>query len=625
MYLRLSATSSPSASSVCHKSNRNPSADWPHQGISREIGKKLLKVAQELGTHRSISAALRKCDNFSFASGLVNGLGPSNEENRLNHNDKQSSDLMPSALARKIPALLVALTVSTAWVPATGQAQVSPFMYALAEASAKDTAIAEFYRARDYAPLWTGAEDAARRTAFLSVLVRASDHGLPVERYDAAALIAAFQSAKTHGDIGRVEARMTKAFLDYARDIRTGVLEPKKVDAGIVRDIARDDPLDLLARFVASEPAQFLNSLPPRSADYARLLKAKIDLEHKIAAGGWGERVPASVLRPGASGAAVVALRDRLVRMGYLRRSATQTYDAAIEKAVQDFQIHHGLPSDGIATESTLAELNVAAETRLKSIIVAMERLRWLDDNRGKRHVWVNIPDFTAKVIDDGKVTFVTRSVVGKNVPDQRTPEFSDNISFMVINPSWSVPRSIAVKEYLPLLKRNPGAVSHLALVDSRGKVVNRGAVNFGNYTERNFPYAMRQAPSQSNALGLVKFMFPNPHNIYLHDTPSKSLFERDERAFSHGCIRLAQPFDFAHTLLSVQSDDAESEFDRHLKTGRETNVKLQDSVPVHLVYFTAFPTAKGQMTYRRDVYGRDAALFQALQSAGVVLGGVQG
>jgi murein L,D-transpeptidase YcbB/YkuD len=195
----------------------------------------------------------------------------------------------------------------------------------------------------------------------------------------------------------------------------------------------------------------------------------------------------------------------------------------------------------------------------------------------------------------------------------------------MVINPSWGVPRSITVKEYLPLLQRNRNAVSHLQVIDGNGRVVPRGAVNFAGYTAKNFPFALRQPPSDGNALGKVKFMFPNTYNIYLHDTPSKSLFSHDIRAYSHGCIRVADPFDLAHALLSVQSQAAEDEFDAHLRTGNETMVKLEQPVPVHLVYYTAYPEAKGRMGYRRDVYGRDAILWQALSAAGVALPGEQG
>jgi murein L,D-transpeptidase YcbB/YkuD len=190
----------------------------------------------------------------------------------------------------------------------------------------------------------------------------------------------------------------------------------------------------------------------------------------------------------------------------------------------------------------------------------------------------------------------------------------------LVINPSWYVPRSIATKEYLPQLKRNRNAVSYLEITDSSGRPVNRGAVDFSRYTARSFPFSMRQPPSNSNALGLVKFMFPNKYNIYLHDTPAKDLFSRESRAFSHGCIRLADPFDFAYELLSRQTDDPEGYFQGVLQTGKETRVNLAEPVPVHLIYRTAFTDARGRIQYRRDVYGRDARIWDALERAGVAL-----
>jgi murein L,D-transpeptidase YcbB/YkuD len=254
-----------------------------------------------------------------------------------------------------------------------------------------------------------------------------------------------------------------------------------------------------------------------------------------------------------------------------------------------------------------------------------MERERWINRDLGDRHVLVNLTDFKARIIDHGKVYFETRAVIGKNLETHRTPEFSDVMEHMVINPTWNVPRSIAVKEYLPALKRNPYSNGHLNLIDARGQVVDRGAVDFAAFTEKNFPFDMKQPPSARNALGLVKFMFPNANNIYLHDTPAKSLFSRDVRAFSHGCIRLNDPFDFAHALLAWQSDDPKGLFKSHLNTGRETQVDLVAPLPVHLIYRTAVGQPKGHVTYRRDVYGRDATIWNALARQGVELTGVQG
>ena len=320
-----------------------------------------------------------------------------------------------------------------------------------------------------------------------------------------------------------------------------------------------------------------------------------------------------------------MALRDRLTAMGYMERSLSPTYDEALTAGVRAFQRAHGLAEDGDAGPATLREVNIPVSQRIESVLVAMERERWFNQDRGDRHIWVNLTDFSAKIIDHGEVTFQTRSVIGAVDPDRVTPEFSDVMEHMVINPSWHVPRSIATKEYLPQLQRNPAAAGHLVLTDSRGRVVNRGAVDFNQFTARTFPFAMRQPPSSSNALGLVKFMFPNRYNIYLHDTPAKSLFGREVRAFSHGCIRLNDPFDFAYALLAAQTDDPVGVFQSHLRSGRETTVPLENPVPVHLIYRTAFTNEDGQVEFRRDVYGRDQRIWNALAREGVVVPSLQG
>jgi murein L,D-transpeptidase YcbB/YkuD len=226
--------------------------------------------------------------------------------------------------------------------------------------------------------------------------------------------------------------------------------------------------------------------------------------------------------------------------------------------------------------------------------------------------------------VDDGKVTFRTRVVIGKVGADTESPEFSELMEYMVVNPTWSVPRSITVKEYLPMLQRNRNAQGQLQVIDGAGRVVPRSAINFASYTTKNFPFALRQPPSDGNALGKVKFMFPNPYNIYLHDTPSKSLFDKEVRAFSHGCIRVGSPFDLAYTLLTPQSDDPQGLFETYLETGRESVLNFTTPIPVHLVYFTAWPNDQGKISYAADIYGRDAMIFAALTEAGVALPGIQ-
>lgn len=500
------------------------------------------------------------------------------------------------------------------------------FDRALAEDVAQTPEIADFYRARSYADLWTGPDDADRRAALLAALDGAGAHGLPVARYDAAALRAGFQGLVTEGDRGRLEAAMTRAYLAYARDLSSGALEPGKIDATLKREPVRPDPATLLMRAQGANLAAFLAELPPDHPEYALLMREKIRLEQTIAAGGFGSAIAADALTPGDAGAGVVALRDRLQAFGYLGPTATRDYDRQIAAAVQRFQLDNGLSVTGVAGESTISALNAEPQDRLAAVIVALERLRWMGDaDWGRRYIWVNQPDFTAQLVDDGKVTFQTRVVIGKNAEDTQSPEFSDEMEFMVVNPSWSVPRSITTKEYLPLLRANPNAVGQLQVIDSAGRVVPRGSVNFAAYSASNFPFALRQAPSDGNALGKVKFMFPNVHNIYLHDTPTKDLFDNEVRAYSHGCIRVSAPFDLAYALLAPQSDDPRGLFKSYLDGGQEARLTLDRPVPVHLVYFTAWPNSKGVMTYRRDVYGRDAKILEALRSAGLAALQVQG
>ncbi len=511
--------------------------------------------------------------------------------------------------------------------PQVVAAEGTAFKQAVAEASARDKDIAAFYKDNGYEGIWTGTKsrDKARRSELFKALKNSADHGLPTSRYDTEGLATRLKSARTPRDLGQIEVEMSRVFLQYARDIQTGALVPSQVDKLIVRTVPYRDRKSYLVNLAKSSPSGFFKALAPNTKEYTALMKQKLVLEKLLAKGGWGATVKAKKLEPGDSGSAVVALRDRLTRMGYLKRSAGQTYDEKMTKAVVQFQADHGLAQDGIVGPGTLGEINTSVQTRLQSVIVAMERERWVNKERGKRHIEVNLTDFTAKVIDNGKVTFSTRSVIGARDQKRQSPEFSDQMEFMVINPSWFVPRSIAIGEYLPELQQDPYAVNHLIITDRSGRQVDRSSVDFSKYTQQSFPYAMRQPPSRSNALGLVKFMFPNKYNIYLHDTPAKNLFGRETRAYSHGCIRLADPFDFAHVLLARQTRDPEGFFQAQLATGKEVQVDLEQPVPVHIIYRTAFANGKGQMQYRRDVYGRDARIWDALSQAGVALRAVQG
>ncbi len=530
-------------------------------------------------------------------------------------------------LVQKIVAICVLAIASVVVTAPIARAEVTAFKQAIAESAARDTELAAFYRANNYRGIWTSNsdDDRARRRALLEAIEDAGHHGLPATKYRANELLAMMRQARTPRDLGKIEVALSKTFLELSGDLQTGILVPSKVDSGIVRQVPYRSRVSYMTNFVKNNPRGFFRGLPPRSAEYSRLMKEKLRLEQLAARGGWGPRVPANALKPGTQGAAVVALRNRLTAMGFLQRSASQVYDARLAGAVQAFQVAHGLEADGVAGASTISEINKPVLARLQSIMVAMERERWNNKPRGQRHVLVNLTDFSARLIDNDKVTFQTRAVVGKNVPDRRSPEFSDEIEYMEINPTWNVPRSITVKEYLPQMQRNPSAVGHLNLYNARGQRVSRANVNFNAYNARTFPFDLKQPPSNRNALGLVKFMFPNKYNIYLHDTPAKNLFSRNKRDFSHGCIRLHQPFEFAYALLSKQESDPKTFFHSVLDTRQQTQVKLRKKVPVHIIYRTVFTQAQGHTNYRNDVYGRDARIWNALEQAGVSLRAVQG
>lgn len=522
-----------------------------------------------------------------------------------------------------IIACVLGLSVTAADVTV---ADTLGFRQAVAEMAWDDDTVAKFYRENGYKAVWTTTDDAAqaRRAALFQALDEARFHGLPDMSVRASEILDQISNVTSTRDLGAAEVALSRAFLEYARDINTGVLTPSRVDREMVRKKRTLDEMALLKGIATNAPYAYFQQLTPRSTQYRALMREKMNLETRIDHGGWGPVVRTGKLELGARGEHVINLRNRLIAMGYLKRSASVEYDVKLEQAVQVFQADHGLKPDGVAGEGTLKEINRPITDRLKGVIVAMERERWLEPDLGTRHILVNQTDFTAKIFDEGEVTFETRSVIGKNSNDRRTPEFSDVMEHMIINPSWYVPRSIVTREYLPKLKNNPNAHSYMEITNNRGQVVNRGAVDFSQYTARSFPYSMRQPPSARNALGLVKFMFPNKYNIYLHDTPAKSLFSRESRAYSHGCVRLAEPFEFGYALLAKQSDEPKAMFDRILNSGRETKVKLDVHVPVHIIYRTAFIDEKGQAQFRRDVYGRDEKIWAALEKAGVALPGYQ-
>jgi murein L,D-transpeptidase YcbB/YkuD len=479
-----------------------------------------------------------------------------------------------------------------------------------------------FYANENFQPIWVGNKNNSRAAALLDALETSGIHGLPTSQYRVEELAASLRQA----DDAQTELLATRLFLDYAQDISSGVLEPINVDKELFVKPPRRSELALLNALSKSSPRGFFKALAPTHAEYGRLLGEKIRLEEILGAGDFGPSIPVATYKPGTSSKNIPLMRARLERMGYGFLGADAAYDERLVTTVKQFQTDHGLNADGVSGPGTVQAMNVSAEQRLRQVLVNLERERWMNRSRGNRHIVVNLADFSFNLYDNDRVTFTSRTVVGKAAKD-RTPEFHDEMTHMVVNPTWHVPRSITGKEYLPIIKKDPGFLARrgMTMVGSNGKSVNPANIDLTKYNEKNFPYSIKQKPSKGNALGLVKFMFPNQFNIYLHDTPSKNLFNREVRAFSHGCVRVQKPFEFAYKLLEKQTSDPKGAFQAWLNTGREQYVNLQTAVPVYLNYRTAFFGTDGRINFRDDVYGRDKTIFNALSKAGVALRAVEG
>lgn len=486
----------------------------------------------------------------------------------------------------------------------------------LAQAVAEYPGLADFYGTNGLRPIFLGVEGAPRRAALIGAVGQAASHGLPPARYKQGLLRQLDSAGLTSVED---ELQFARAFALWSHDVTGGILDPRKVEAGIKREVMRPATGDLLRIFAQSpDPAAMLDGVPMKYQRYEDL-RAALAAQSKLVASADVPEVPAGLWREGVSDPAIAALRVRLASIGFAAPplGSPLTYDAPLTEAVAAFQQAAGLPSDGVAGPRTVERLNRGTGPEADAILVALERMRWMyGHDLNARHVWVNLTEFNARIYERGEEVFETRAVIGKANQEFETPEFSETMKYIVVNPRWNVPRSITIKEYLPRLQANRNAVRHLDVVDGNGNVIARDRIDFRKYSAGNFPYRMRQKPSDDNALGVVKFMFPNPWNIYLHDTPTKHLFQQSVRAYSHGCIRIGKPVDLAHELLRPQTEDPDAVFSKALASGRETYLNLRPPVPVHLVYFTAFPDANGRIQRHADIYGRDALVLAALRKA---------
>jgi murein L,D-transpeptidase YcbB/YkuD len=361
---------------------------------------------------------------------------------------------------------------------------------------------------------------------------------------------------------------------------------------------------------------EFLSNFFQRGWFYRKLQTALADYRQIAANGGWSVVPDGPTLKPGASDRRLPVIARRLIISGDLAPGDTVTrpaiYDESVQQAVRRFQERHGLDTDAVIGPATLRALNVPVEMRVEQLEVNIERARWVLDDIEDDFVLVNIAGFKAYVFRDRKVVWETKVQVGSAF--HQSPVFRDEIKYVVLNPTWTVPYSIATKEILPKIKRDPNyfATRDFDLKTHSGKFIDPSSVNWATITARNFPYWLVQRPGPNNALGRIKIMFPNEHAVYLHDTPSKALFSKAERAFSHGCIRVENPFDLAEQLLGDNGWNQEK-FQAVLDEKKTKTVLLSKPMPVLLLYWTAMADPDGTVYFFNDVYERDERIAEAL------------
>jgi len=481
--------------------------------------------------------------------------------------------------------------------------------------------LGRFYAARGWAPLWTGEAPVAARGSALAIFLAAVDReGLRPEDYDAARAVALLGAVERERQ-AELELTLSRGLLTYARHQAEGRSQPRGRDFDVplaMRQVGGAAIMEAAA--VAADLPAWLAGLAPTGPRYARLVALLAELRLVAAGEGWAVVPDAEPLKPSMVRQAVVPLRRRLTQTGDLPASAAVSapaasatrYDAEIEAGVRRFQARHGLEPDGVAGKSTLAAMNQPAGWRIVQVLVALERLRLGVHDLGQRYVHINIPDYHLTYVDRVgdpavPVRYESRVVVG-TIKDQ-TPTFTGSMTFIELNPNWHVPRSIATKEFLPEIQKDPTYLErHNYVLSANGAAVDPWSVDWATVTQGSFPFRIKQRPGSGNALGRVKFMFPNDYNVYIHDTPRKALFARGQRTFSHGCIRLADPFTFAELLLGRHGWD-KARFEEAVRVGRTRIVNLTDPLPVFITYETAWVDDAGTVQFREDIYGRDATL----------------
>jgi L,D-transpeptidase YcbB len=483
--------------------------------------------------------------------------------------------------------------------------------------------IVAFYVQHAFASVWVAPDGDVNDSgeALLAAIDRGADHGLAPSRYHRDAI----EYLRTLGGLvngSGLELLLTDAFIAQTVHRTAGLLDPQTAQERWLIARSEVDPIALLERVAkgTASAGTLLSSLWPEDPVYAALLAERRRLLHTTTP----ERPPVAagpILRRGMRDARVQALRDRLDVPA--TGESGDVFDAELEAAVVEFQRRAGLEADGAVGALTLSVLNLNRAQRLEIIAANLERMRWLPRVRPPEFIEVNIANFSLTYMAGREPLTRMNVIVGRSY--RQTPIFVEDMRYLVLNPFWEVPRSIAARDKLPQLREDAAAQAALgfeaAPLTSPGQLRSVAEFEWHDVPRSPFPFRLRQRPGPDNALGTVKFMMPNPHNVYLHDTPSRELFGRTERAFSSGCIRVERPLELVELVLRNQPGWDRERIERVVSSGQPTTVMLRQPLPVYLVYFTAFADDDDAVHYRRDIYERDRRIIDALYARAGVAG----
>jgi murein L,D-transpeptidase YcbB/YkuD len=451
-----------------------------------------------------------------------------------------------------------------------------------------------------------------------------AEHGLNPADYRAAETASGQQpllsaDGQTASRQAALDVTRTDGLVRLLYHLCYGKLDPKT--RAVTRDYARPlggrDASAVVADIIdADHLVDAVTSTVPHDPGYDRL-KAGLQRHRRIAeAGGWPTVPDGPTIEPGANDPRLEILARRLTVSGDVVDAAgavpTSLYSGVLVEAVKRFQVRHGLDADGLVGKATLRALNVSIDQRIEQIRVNLERARWRLDSPPDDFIRINVASFRMSVIRDRKIAATRKVIVGD--ADNQTPMFEAVLGRIVFNPTWTVPYSIASKELLPAIRRDPDYLrrGRYRLYDRAGNVVAPSTVDWSAIQTHNFPFTIVQQPGPANQLGQVKFLFPNDYSVCMHDTPAKTLFSKARRDFSHGCIRVDEPIELAEVLLEREGW-TRGQVMAEVESGKTKAVNLNAPLPVIMVYQTAEVDEQGEMHFYDDLYGRDAALLQAL------------